>query len=866
MKTFLPGLKLGRLKIPFRRVLSLLLGFTLVFSQFSPWLPLFGPPPAQAAGTTYYVDATGGSDSNPGTSITTPWQTVAKVNAASLAPGDYIYFKRGETWVFATSTDRLIARSGVTYGAYGSGNLPIIDGNGVSDGMLGMDVNNVRVEDIKFTNCYDACAQFIRTNNVSVVDSEMSGAGNDNLLFITDNTNVTVSGGKYYDPVRRVAGPQVTNIEIANGGSNFTIDGVELYGAENAGISIHNHTGTDVPTNITINNVYSHNNTGHGIQILTQDETQAVDIDITNSRFISNNTGVRVFKSGSYYIHGDVLVDKNVFGNNSAYGFFVEGDDVTIQRSTFYGTNQAGQVSSAKNFTFQNNTTYLSPSNPIWMLFVSGGTRVDGISAKNNIFYMTTTSGQFVGSALNSSTNMVVDYNQYYFSPYAGNARWMKEGTAYNFTNWQTVVGNDTHGLGPTSDPLFNDPSVYDFTLQADSPAIGAGMDVGLAFNGDAPDIGAYEYVYAPAAPSSLAQYKSNGTTVVPTNGLTNENSVVLKLAMSSVNAADSLTPQVEIREVGTAFSNAVTHSGPAVAFSGTPVTGTAIVSGLTNGRSYHWQARANNSAGAGAWVLGGTFTVDTATPSFALTKIGTLNYQSGINTYYYTGSKPTFSGTGEAGAAITLKVGGTTRATGTISANGSWSLGGYTFSAGSHTAQITATDAAGNQTAAAFTLVISPDWSLFPSWLVTQLTGEELYPAEEGPLPVEEEKPPEEEEPAVKGNTVTVRLADQKGKPLAGIWVTLASEPQTAQTDANGEATFTNVTPGEHTLSFEYGGEKVERTLNLLGDEQDYKLDVTVEGVPPEGYFFGVQWYLWLLFGGIGALVLVMILRKVRR
>lgn len=47
-------------------------------------------------GTTYYLDATGGSDSANGTSTGTAWQTVNKVVASSFSAGDIILFKKGE--------------------------------------------------------------------------------------------------------------------------------------------------------------------------------------------------------------------------------------------------------------------------------------------------------------------------------------------------------------------------------------------------------------------------------------------------------------------------------------------------------------------------------------------------------------------------------------------------------------------------------------------------------------------------------------------------------------------------------------------------------------------------------------------------
>src|SRR5450759_220778 len=52
---------------------------------------------ARAAGTTYYVDncVTVGNNSNSGTSPSTPWLTVSKVNASTFSAGDTISFEVG---------------------------------------------------------------------------------------------------------------------------------------------------------------------------------------------------------------------------------------------------------------------------------------------------------------------------------------------------------------------------------------------------------------------------------------------------------------------------------------------------------------------------------------------------------------------------------------------------------------------------------------------------------------------------------------------------------------------------------------------------------------------------------------------------
>lgn len=49
-------------------------------------------------GATYYVDATNGDDLGMGISQSAPWKTISKVNNSRFQPGDFILFKRGETW------------------------------------------------------------------------------------------------------------------------------------------------------------------------------------------------------------------------------------------------------------------------------------------------------------------------------------------------------------------------------------------------------------------------------------------------------------------------------------------------------------------------------------------------------------------------------------------------------------------------------------------------------------------------------------------------------------------------------------------------------------------------------------------------
>ena len=82
-----------------------------------------------AHATDYYVDATQGVDANPGTSPEQAWKTLTKVSGFALAAGDRVFFQRGESW----RGQLRISRSGtvaapITFSAYGSGELPLING------------------------------------------------------------------------------------------------------------------------------------------------------------------------------------------------------------------------------------------------------------------------------------------------------------------------------------------------------------------------------------------------------------------------------------------------------------------------------------------------------------------------------------------------------------------------------------------------------------------------------------------------------------------------------------------------------------------------------------------------------------------
>lgn len=113
----------------------------------NPWMPMlrrcatalaalgFASAPALASAATYYVDAVSGSDSAAGTSTTTAWKTLAKVNATTFRAGDSVLFQAGQKWDGQLRPKGSGASGNpITLSSYGSGPKPVIDAKSLASG------------------------------------------------------------------------------------------------------------------------------------------------------------------------------------------------------------------------------------------------------------------------------------------------------------------------------------------------------------------------------------------------------------------------------------------------------------------------------------------------------------------------------------------------------------------------------------------------------------------------------------------------------------------------------------------------------------------------------------------------------------
>lgn len=83
--------------------------------------------------TVFFIDSESGNDTAAGTSESTAWQTLQKVNAAALIPGDRVLFKRGGLWRGQLQPQGGTTNAPIFYGAYGSGEKPILQGSVARD-------------------------------------------------------------------------------------------------------------------------------------------------------------------------------------------------------------------------------------------------------------------------------------------------------------------------------------------------------------------------------------------------------------------------------------------------------------------------------------------------------------------------------------------------------------------------------------------------------------------------------------------------------------------------------------------------------------------------------------------------------------
>ncbi|HWD90598.1 MAG TPA: choice-of-anchor Q domain-containing protein [Mucilaginibacter sp.] len=238
------------------------------------------------------------------------------------------------------------------------------------------------------------------------------------------------------------------------------------------------------------------------------------------SRESSNDTikGNTFISTGKQAV---ILIGDQVNGvYNYAYNNNLFCNNVFVNTNNIQSGNPTFQIYQGVNATTQNllvnntfvgniNTWYFSESNAPYFII------------ENNLVYNAGSYRWVEWSWGTKPASLTVAYNMYYedSSNSAGTNCPFAFGSNKSITQMQTLL-MESHSVAAVN-PVFTNPASGTYTLQSTSPAIDAGVNVGLPFSGKAPDIGAYEYVAASAPPPPPASVKppnpakKSGTPVV---------------------------------------------------------------------------------------------------------------------------------------------------------------------------------------------------------------------------------------------------------------------------------------------------------------------------------------------------------------
>lgn len=424
-----------------------------------------------AATTTYYVDCSGGSDSaNNGTSVSSPWRSLAKASTAPLTPGSQLLLKRGCTW-----SDQLkvgwsgTAASPIVVGAYGDSTLPVptITSNLHGREMVVISGAFVIVEHIYTRGEPPELSSWCQNNPVGyVVGFALAAGANNNIvrnIKATGNyAGVSIKQGAHHN--------KVLNSEFTNNTMMSPLDPKSVNAFNDAGAFGIALFGED-------NEIAG--NTFNGHYACSEDydgDGSAVEIYGGIRNHIHHN---RAAGNEAFTELGHVRAADNTYSYNKVSSsirtasFLITRGSDNLQFGPIYGTKA------------YHNSIYMTGTESKGIV-CHDGCSSSVLSAKNNILW----------------ADRVALYADGLFDE-GHNIYWKTGGNA--FTQTDPAINSGIYPISSTSqkiDPKYVSALNLDFHLQAGSPAIDKGTNLSYASDldgaavpkGASPDVGAYEF------------------------------------------------------------------------------------------------------------------------------------------------------------------------------------------------------------------------------------------------------------------------------------------------------------------------------------------------------------------------------------
>ena len=327
----------------------------------------------QVSAKTYYIDSSFGNDSSTGTSINTPWRTIAKINNSSFHGGDSILFKRGEIWKeyfdFPSSGNAFVP---IVIGSYGEGELPIITGVNIYEGWnipsnWTLMNNNIWVREQSYNpqRTWINGKEVLRNEQIDSLDgTRYMWAWENSKIYVYSTENPATSfnlmetnflydvvriANKYYIILQdiEIQGGYVFSLAI-HGSSNIIVQNCRIGSFSRQAIQIRDILGIS-STYVTIDNCIldSKFNFSYGKDKGIDD---GIQITTGANDCIVKNCVIRDFGHSGIYLKAVSSTSNGVF-NNKIFGNLITGENVTY----FRGLNTDGYENKCRDNEIFNN-------------------------------------------------------------------------------------------------------------------------------------------------------------------------------------------------------------------------------------------------------------------------------------------------------------------------------------------------------------------------------------------------------------------------------------------------------------------------------------------------------------------------------
>jgi hypothetical protein len=494
---------------------------------------LFGLLVADARGTVFYVDSTGGNNANSGTTPNSAWQTLTKLNGTHFSAGDKILFKTGGIWIGTLSplgsgaTNRAIVIS--SYGTNPA--LPIINGNGNADAFILTNQEYWEINNLEVINpgSIDAERRGIRlcAANFGIV----------NHLYVSNcyvhNIRGKVDARNGDALAKRTGGIIVEVIDDSTMATRFNdiiIQNCTISSVTNQGIVAcgnisgggHNYPGTTAWNNRHCSNLIIRNNIINGVcknamSIRYGDSTCLVEHNVVfNTALATSGNQIAAygcwgtvfqFNEGYGNSGGDKGIDGSLYdsdlqcvqtvwqysySHDEYFGLFVQyaaapfGGSMDTNAIVRYNVSRndrgsifafAGEGTANSSAFIYNNTIYTSEN--LSSTYVDDRSKGHADFFCNNIFYNLSSIASYHLTSANSNN---FDHNVF-----------------YNPNGVPIGQPTDIHGL--VSDPLLVAPDigtnglngVAGCKLQSGSPCIDSGLTITTTLTGN-PNVNGFDY------------------------------------------------------------------------------------------------------------------------------------------------------------------------------------------------------------------------------------------------------------------------------------------------------------------------------------------------------------------------------------